>query len=583
MTVNPLTLIGPSGKIEWALKSDGLPVPRLYEGALLSVLIQKEANRIPTARLVFKDGNAAKQDFELSNTTFFIPGKKIEIQAGTVFSKDILFQGIVIRYQLKTRANGESLLIVECKDEAVKMTAARKNACFSQQKDSDVFQTIIQSYGLTPDLEDTQLAHEQLVQYNTTDWDFLVSRAEANGKVVLVSDGTVAVKTPALVNTGTNLEFLYGQNILDLDLEIDTRLQTETAKTQGWDPAGQTVTEVEGIPPVWTDLGDLASADLGKITGTGGISLRHSGALDPGELQSWADSARLKAAVAKVRGRIRCRGTAQLQPGATINIAGVGGRFKGLAYVSGVRHEISEGAWSLDVQVGLAPEWFSGENDMLEPPAAGLLPAVNGLQIGVVTQLQGDPAGEERIKVQLPLVVNSADGIWARIVALDAGANRGTCFRPEIGDEVVVGFLNDDPRHALMLGMLHSSAKPAPLPVDDKNPQKGYFSRDGIKFLFDDQHKTVTLETPGGRKLVLDDKAGIVKMQDKKSSVTLSGQGIELKSSGKITLKADGDLELEGKNINIKAKAQLKAAGSGGTEVSSPATTVLKGGLVQIN
>ena len=52
------------------------------------------------------------------------------------------------------------------------------------------------------------------------------------------------------------------------------------------------------------------------------------------------------------------------------------------------------------------------------------------------------------------------------LATLDAGKERGTFFRPEIGDEVVVGFLNDDPRHPVILGMCHSSAKPAPEPAN---------------------------------------------------------------------------------------------------------------------
>jgi len=56
------------------------------------------------------------------------------------------------------------------------------------------------------------------------------------------------------------------------------------------------------------------------------------------------------------------------------------------------------------------------------------------------------------------MISTSDDGIWARISTLDAGKQRGTFFRPEIGDEVIVGFLNDDPRYPVVLGMVNSSA-----------------------------------------------------------------------------------------------------------------------------
>ena len=36
-------------------------------------------------------------------------------------------------------------------------------------------------------------------------------------------------------------------------------------------------------------------------------------------------------------------------------------------------------------------------------------------------------------------------GVWARVATLDAGNDRGTFFRPEVDDEVVLGFFHDDP------------------------------------------------------------------------------------------------------------------------------------------
>ena len=96
-----------------------------------------------------------------------------------------------------------------------------------------------------------------------------------------------------------------------------------------------------------------------------------------------------------------------------------------------------------------------------------MLPAIGGLQIGVVSQLQDDPDGEDRILVQIPIIDNQEQGIWCRVSSLDAGDSRGAYFRPEIGDEVIVGFINEDPNDAVVLGMLHSSAKPAPITASD--------------------------------------------------------------------------------------------------------------------
>ena len=244
------------------------------------------------------------------------------------------------------------------------------------------------------------------------------------------------------------------------------------------------------------------------------------------------------------------------------------------------------------MQLGLAPQWFYQEADLVEQSAAGLLPGVNGLQIGVVVQLQDDPAGEHRILVKAPILDDKAEGIWSRIATLDAGDNRGSFFRPEIGDEVVLGFLNDDPRDPIVLGMLNSSAKPAPLSASDDNHQKGFFSRSKMKVTFDDDKIAIAIETPSGNKITIsDEEKGITLEDQNKNTLTMNDSGIALKSpkditleaTGKLTFKASQDTSLEGLNVNVKANAQFKAEGSAGAEVSTGAIAVLKGSLVQIN
>src|SRR5262249_55318087 len=157
---------------------------------------------------------------------------------------------------------------------------------------------------------------------------------------------------------------------------------------------------------------------------------------DESELQAWADARLLRMRLARLRGRARCQGFAGVLPGTIVQISGIGERFAGRLYVSGVRHSVAGGNWETDVQFGLSPELFTETYNLRPLPAAGLLPMVGGLHMGIVTALENDPDGEDRIKCRLPLVSAGEEGIWARLATLDAGKDRGTYFRPEIDDEV---------------------------------------------------------------------------------------------------------------------------------------------------
>ncbi len=252
-------------------------------------------------------------------------------------------------------------------------------------------------------------------------------------------DGKVTVTQPA---TGDEpvVTVRYGATLLELDAEIDARWQSKGIKASSWNATDQEVVEAEAKEPSTTNSGNLSPADLADVIGGEPHDIRHGGKLSQPELQAWADGRLLKERLAKVRGRAKFQGFAGVLPGNIIEVTGIGERFEGKMYVSGVRHAVANGNWETDVQFGLNPELFAETYNLRPLPAAGLLPAVSGLQIGVVTVLENDPDGEDRIKVRLPLVSAAEEGIWARIATLDAGKERGTFFRPEIGDEVVVGF-----------------------------------------------------------------------------------------------------------------------------------------------
>ena len=213
-----------------------------------------------------------------------------------------------------------------------------------------------------------------------------------------------------------------------------------------------------------------------------------------------------------------------------------------------------------------------------------MLPGINGLQVGVVVQLESDPDGEDRIQVRIPIIDSKEVGTWARVATLDAGDTRGSFFRPELDDEVIVGFINDDPRDAVVLGMMNSSAKPAPLTASDDNYQKGFFTKSKMKLLFDDEKKSITIETPAGKSIVIDDDAGTITATDENSNkIEMSSDGITIESAADLKLKASGDVTIEGTNVSSKASAQFKAEGSAGAELSTGASAVVKGSVVQIN
>ncbi|MBB5157041.1 phage baseplate assembly protein V [Saccharopolyspora phatthalungensis] len=202
--------------------------------------------------------------------------------------------------------------------------------------------------------------------------------------------------------------------------------------------------------------------------------------------------------------------------------------------------------------------------------------AGQGLLVGLVIDLN-DPEHLGRVKVSYP-ELGDARSDWARLVTPMAGKRRGMVFRPETGDEVLVGFLQGDSRAPYVLGSVWNAADPPP--ADDgkatENNWRFITSRCGHVIRFDD--------TPGKEKVEVIDK-------DKRCSVTIDStrKQITIKAgSGGITLSApEGTITLSGKTIELDATTTLKAkAGqslglTAGTSLEAEANTTLSATAVR--
>ena len=561
---------------------DGNDIGGTY--GVLSIMISKHANKISSAQLILKDGDAAAETFAVSSEPLFLPGKEVELKLGYQNSEDTIFKGIIVKHGIKTRPDKASLLMLELKDAAVKMTVGRKNKYFGDVKDSDVIEEIVGAYSLENDVEATTVEHAKMVQYFVTDWDFVLSRAEANGQLVFTEDGKLVTKKPEIGEA--DFELAYGHNVLEFEADMDARDQYAASVSKSWDFAGQSVVEEEGEDPGMDDHGNVTAADLSKVIGLETLTQQHSGKVVDKELKEWSNAKLIRSRLAKIKGTVKTQGFKDIKPGDTIQFTGFGDRFNGKAFVASVVHSFtSDTSWYTTIGFGLDQNWFHKSfSDILETPASGLVPAISGLQNGIVTNIHEDEAGEFRVQVRIPVIDAEDAGVWARVATVDAGSNRGFFWRPEVEDEVIVGFVNDDPRDPVILGMVHSSAKAAPEEPAEDNNLKGIVTRSGMKLLFNDGLPSVTLETPGGHKVIMDEEEEQVKIEDMSGNmIVMNPDGIMIQSVKDIIMVADGDVSVEGTKINNKAADKYAAEGGSGAAVESGGQTVIKGSLVAIN
>ncbi|MCB0835203.1 MAG: type VI secretion system tip protein VgrG [Bacteroidetes bacterium] len=589
------------GLVTFAIKVGGNVIPD--ENQVLSVEIESAVNRISRATISIRDGEASSGTFKASSSETFVPGAKITIEAGYDSKNQIIFKGIITGQFVQINNAIGSRLIVECRDEAIKMTVGRKTLTFAKQKDSDIISSIIGNYGgLSSEVTATTTQWPEQVQYYTSDWDFTLMRAEANGLIVTTVNGKLSVVKPD-AETSSALTLSYGDNIYEINADLNSTTQLSSVQALSWDYKTQAVVKGESSNSQ-AGPGNLSSKKLSEVVGLSNYILQTSANLQQADLTNWTKAELVKSNYSKIRGEVKCQGNSLVVPGKYFTLKGLGTRFDGDHFIAGIKHVIAEGNWFTEVEFGISPNWFSYETDIMAPPASGLLPGTRGLFNATVKKIYEDPDNQYRIQIDIPLFGSQGEGIWARLTNFYSTSGAGAFFLPEVGDEVVVGFLGEDPRFPIILGSMYSSSKIKPfegLDPNEKNSLKAIVSKQGIYIQFDDENKIFTIKTPGNNTIVVSDKDKKISIQDENSnSIELSSDGITMKSPKNISIEADqnvsikgtqgvsiqsspGDVQIKGTNVKINAEAEFSAQGSAAASVQGGGELTLKGAMVMIN
>ena len=222
---------------------------------------------------------------------------------------------------------------------------------------------------------------------------------------------------------------------------------------------------------------------------------------------------------------------------------------------------------------------------------------MTGLVTGSVCCLHTDESvHENKIQVAITDLVHGEYKVWAFL----SGMYSGAYFYPEIGDEVIVGFLNHSKDTPVILGSMLPDKNHNQVPLSNENKQKAFFSYSQLSVCFDDADKSIQIKTPAGNTITLSDNEKSIQISDQNgNTLCLSSEGIELSSQKNISINAMGDISfssggktslastidmnISGANININAEIKLIAKGEAAAELSASGQTTIKGAMVMIN
>ena len=193
-----------------------------------------------------------------------------------------------------------------------------------------------------------------------------------------------------------------------------------------------------------------------------------------------------------------------------------------------------------------------------------------------------DPDRLNRVQVRLLAYdgVAGQDGpIWARVAVPFAGKSRGAFMLPDKGDEVLVSFINGDPRLPVVVGCLWNGGAGAPETLGgtgDAIDRWTIVGKAGTRIAIVEERSgeaTIMLQTPGNVEATLTQRSGgKIECKAAGNTVTMDTQGVSIQASSKVKVQAS-QVEVSAAMVKVDA-AMSKFSGMVTCDIMQ-ATTVI--------
>jgi phage protein D len=314
---------------------------------LLSVTVDDAVDLPSMFTLEFSNSDAARGVLIQDQAQFDV-GKVVEVKLGYNDQLTTLMVGEITGLEATYTSDSLPSLIVRGYDRRHRLQRGRKIRTFVKQKDSEIASKIAQEAGLSPQVTDSKVVHDYVLQANQTDMDFLLERAQQIQYEVTVQDKKLLFQPVA--NAGNAiLTLTLEDDLVEFFPRLSSVGQVSEVRVQGWNP--QTKDTILGK----AQQGAVTSTMGGTKSGAALVASAFSSAVElvsdsPIVTQAEADQvaiALLNArSLALITGEGVCIGHPDLRAGKVIKIDGLGKRFSGQYYVTSVSHRYGESGYA---------------------------------------------------------------------------------------------------------------------------------------------------------------------------------------------------------------------------------------------
>ncbi len=516
---------------------------------IIDLEIQYSVNDIPWLRLSILETNVREQEFKLLNGSEFEIGKEIKVSA--LETETALFSGIITSLSLGKK--DDTYLEIQAYGDAIKMTEGLTTKLFkSATTDDQLISELMTDTGVTMgDIAVSEISHYQYFSYQVTPWRLMMARIMANGFVFsATTEASSVINLQDYSGEDKTINILESA-VISFQLNQDVRSQIKNITANAWDITQQKLHSDQGVQGLVAGYKSIDKAD--EALAVADLMLFSQFTKSPKELEIQATAQNNYRLLDSNQGWITLEGkidsellTLKLMD--KLVVEGLGASFSGDYIISGIRHYLSAGQWLIDLDLGLSL------NKTLLSDYVSLAPMP--MMTAKVVQFKADEEEIERLPIQLPALAGN-DLVWARPLSLFASNGEGLFFPPNVGDEVIINFIDGDCRYPVILGSCHNPKLKPPQDLKEEVPIRGIYIKQKdeevpISIIFDKSSDVLKLSSGKGEICLSDAKGCEIVMEE--NIVSVLNTEIACEKAMTITSKEDISISTD-KKVVIKAQA----------------------------
>ena len=442
---------------------------------------------------------------------------RITVESSTMkTNSSLVFYGIITHSEMIRSAGASGIILIEGFSPSIVMDGSPQAKSFTDKSFADIVREISANYPnqeLKPNIDfynDSSLPYT--VQYGESDYVFLSRLAQKKGEWFFYNGEQTFFGRPK----SKNIDLVYGHSLHKLSIGMQARpLGFEFV---GYDPSnGETQKanskEINFQPQGYSKSVYDTSRKMYPNTPTSmfgnpmqeGMSRNHLINRATTQLQSKTANLVVAKGESDETG-IRIGDVLVITES---SFSATGNASDGVKEQNFGSYIVTEIIHTCDISGRYSNTFEAIPDNVLSPPYSNVFHVPQADTQPAIVIGNNDPKGLGRVQVQMMWQKdNSSNTPWIRMTNPHAGGGKGMYYVPEIGEEVLVGFENNNAEKPFVLGAMYNGNESSGYNTEG-NDQKVIQTRSGTKIIMNDAIGSVFIEDPSGNTWMMDGKGNI--------------------------------------------------------------------------